>query len=344
MRKVSALAIVAMALLSAESATAELPLPSVPGFSPVPTVTAPSLLDPVLEAVPPLPSAPQLPDVSLPAVPRLPAVPNVSDAPNVPAVPPLRRPSTSQGGATTGASTQTRDRSSGGSGAAPTGGSGATSTGGSRGDTSGAGRRAGSGSPASGRRTTARRVRRERRLRTTVRRLQTCFGGLSRLERRVLVLRAGIGAGPPRTRTQVARRLDVSTRRVTRLERRGVRTLRSLAGGGRCGGVGARSTAGAPVAEPRMAAALQGLHGRPIGSGGAADATDVKGERKSSGDGQGSGDAAGPATLEQRVPAPARVRLLGLDLTVPLLIALGLTGLWFVVRAVRRTLGSDPLG
>ena len=337
------MAIVAVALFSAESATAQLPLPTVPGLPPVPTVTAPSLLDPVLEAVPTLPSVPRPPDVSLPAVPGLPTVPNVSGAPNAPTVP-LRRPSTSQGGETTGGSTQTRSPSSRGTGATSTGGSGATSTGGSGGDNPGAGRRAGSGSPASGRRTALRRVRRERRLRTTVRRLQGCFGGLGRLERRVLVLRAGIGAGPPRTRTQVARRLDVSTRRVTRLERHGVRTLRRLAGAGRCvGGGGGQFTAGAPVAEPRMAAVLQALHG-PIGSGSAADATDVKGERKSSADDQGSGDAAGSATLEQRVPAPARVRLLGLDLTIPLFIALGLAALWFVGRAVRRTLGSDPLG
>ena len=334
------MAIVAVALLSAESATAELPLPGVSGLPPVPTVTVPNVLDPVLEVVPTLPSVPRLPDVSLPAVPGLPTVPDVTSDPNAPALPnapavPVRRPGTSQGGAATGGSAPAGGPSSGGSGA--------TSGGGSAGDTPGGGRRAGSGSPASRKRSAVRRVRRERRLRKTVRRLQGCFGGLSRLERRVLVLRAGIGAGPARTRTQVARRLDVSTRRVTRLERHGVRTLRRLAGAGRCVGGAAQPTAGAPFGEPRMAAALQGPWG-PIGSGSAADAIDVKGERQSSGDGQGSGDAAGPATLEQRVPAPARVRLLGLDLTVPLFIALGLAALWFVVRAVRRTLGSEPLG
>ena len=242
MTKVSVLAIAAVALLGAESATAQLPLPDVPTPPPVPTVTTPTLLDPVLEAVPAVPrppATPQVPALPLPQTPRVPGVttvPNVGGVPNVSGVP-NRRPASSPGGQATGGNAPARSPSSGGSG------SGATTTGGSAGDAPGAGRPAGpagSGSPASVRRTTVRRVRRERRLRATVRRLQDCFGALSALERRVLVLRAGVGAGPPRTRFRVARRLDLSMRRVTRLERRGVRTLRRLAGAGRCGAAASR--------------------------------------------------------------------------------------------------------
>jgi len=350
MRKVSALAIAAVALLGAESATAQLPSPSVPKPPPVPTVTAPTLLDPVLEAAPTVPRPPAVPPVTtaprppapnapLPQVPRLPgARPNVGGGANTPVVP-GRRPTPSQGGRTPGGSAPAGGPSSGGSGTPSTGGSGATSTGGTAG---GARRPARSGRPASRTRTTVRRARRERRLRTTVRRLQGCFGALSDLERRVLVLRAGIGSGPPRTRSQVARRLDVSTRRVTGLERRGVRTLRGASGAGRCGaGGGGESTTAAAVEGPRLAAGLQGLRGL-IGPGPSTDRTEVKGERKSSGGGEPS-ESESAATLEQRVTALPRARVLGADLTIPLLVALGLAGIWFMIRLVRRTLGSTPL-
>ena len=336
MKKASVLVIAAMALLSAESAMGgNLPLPSLPA---VPTVTPPEVLDPVLGAVPTVAPLPPVPTVSVPPLPGAtssPTVPTVPGGPTLPSVP-ILRPSTSQGGGTAGGSAPGRGPSSGGSGTTSTGGSGGS--GGSGSSTPGARGRAGAGKPA-GKRPAVRRIRRERRLRKTVRRLQGCFGGLSRLERRVLALRAGIGAGSPRTRTQVARRLDVSTRRVTRLERRGVRTLRGLAGAGRCGAGGGQSTAAAPAGGSRIAAALQGLRGL-IGSDTSADRTEVKGERKSS-DGQQPNDAA-PATKEQRVTGPPRARILGIDLTLPLFIALGFGFLVWAVRAARREFGSGP--
>ena len=58
--------------------------------------------------------------------------------------------------------------------------------------------------------------RRERRLRRTVTRLRACLDGLPTLERRVLVLRAGLGPGRPRARARVARVLDLSGARVRR--------------------------------------------------------------------------------------------------------------------------------
>jgi hypothetical protein len=101
-------------------------------------------------------------------------------------------------------------------------------------------------------------ARRERKLRETVSRAGRCLDDLSTGQRRVLTLRAGVGAGPPRSRALVARRLDISVKRVVRLERTGLRRLRSLAARGGCApatttlaaATTAPSTAVAPNAEP----------------------------------------------------------------------------------------------
>ena len=77
-------------------------------------------------------------------------------------------------------------------------------------------------------------VKRERRLRETVARATGCLDDLSQGQRRVLRLRAGVGEGPARSRTNVAKRLDISVRRVARLETTGLRRLRTLANRGAC--------------------------------------------------------------------------------------------------------------
>ena len=81
-------------------------------------------------------------------------------------------------------------------------------------------------------------------------RLRACLDGLPTLERRVLVLRAGLGPRQPRARARVARALDLSARRVRRLERRGLRRLRGLARGG-CGGGAPAPIARRPPEPPR---------------------------------------------------------------------------------------------
>ena len=58
-----------------------------------------------------------------------------------------------------------------------------------------------------------------------VRRYAGCLGILPRRERRVLELRAGVGPRRPASRARVSRRLDLSVRRVARIERRALRTL-----------------------------------------------------------------------------------------------------------------------
>jgi tetratricopeptide (TPR) repeat protein len=71
-----------------------------------------------------------------------------------------------------------------------------------------------------------------------------CLEEIPEAEERVLVLRTGIGAGPARTRRQVARMLHVSLRREGQLERRGV------------SGVRAAATHGCPSLEPGAARAV----------------------------------------------------------------------------------------
>jgi hypothetical protein len=213
MKKPSVLLVAVLALLVAESApAADLPLPggvTPPALLPLPTVAPVKLPDVVAPTVPSVSALPQLP-----AVPHLPGGTTAPAVPSVPGLPaaPARSPSGSTGGRTPAGGAPSGRPSSGPS-AADTGSSAAA-----------AGTRARARSGAGGTRRAVARVRRERRLRTTVRRLQDCLGGLSRLQRRVLVLRAGIGAGPARSRARVARRLDVSVRRVARTERRGLRT------------------------------------------------------------------------------------------------------------------------
>jgi hypothetical protein len=73
-------------------------------------------------------------------------------------------------------------------------------------------------------------VRRDRKLRAAVLARRSCLGSLSRPERLVLTLRAGVGADAPRSRGTVAQRLRITVRRVTRLERAGLKRLRAVCG------------------------------------------------------------------------------------------------------------------
>jgi hypothetical protein len=139
-------------------------------------------------------------------------------------------------------------------------------------------------------------------VRETVRRYSGCLGELPLREARVLVLRAGIGPGPALSRARTGDRLDIPTRRVARLERRGLRHLRAAAADG-CGG----GAAGRTIAETVLAALGGGDGGaaaavgagisdaasggaRTGGSGGSAQGgSGVKGEFESSDDDGGSG-------------------------------------------------------
>ncbi len=68
--------------------------------------------------------------------------------------------------------------------------------------------------------------------------LRGCLGQLPPEERRVLLLRAGLGPRPGLSSSQVARRLGLGVAQTRRIERRALRRLGALDGAGRCGGGG----------------------------------------------------------------------------------------------------------
>jgi hypothetical protein len=108
-------------------------------------------------------------------------------------------------------------------------------------------------------------LRRERRLRRAVARLRGCFYALSHLQRRVLMLRGGIGDRPPMSRGAVARQLEISRVRVRRAERRGLRRLRAAAHADRCSAQSGRSRTG-PAVSGAARALLAGLDPAPGGA------------------------------------------------------------------------------
>jgi hypothetical protein len=128
---------------------------------------------------------------------------------------------------------------------------------------------------------------RERRLRRAVQRLDGCLPSLRPRLRRVLVLRAGIGSERPHSRAGVARVLDIPVRRVGRLERRGLRTLR------RAGRTTGCADAGAAPAGTGSAAGTGG-DTRFVSGGGAGPGT--AGEAAAGGPGHwGAEGARGPS-------------------------------------------------
>jgi hypothetical protein len=184
---------------------------------------------------------------------------------------------------------------------------------------------------------------RERRLRRTVRRLRACLDGLPSLERRVLVLRSGLGRLEPRSRARVARRLDLATRRVARLERRGLRRLRGLARAGCDSHPPAPQSA---PAGPSTVIATGAAAARLTFGGGEAGRGAVKGAQESGSGGRDRGGRGGrkPAFATEepepgQEPPAAVVRPPAdnaTDYTLPLLIALALLGGAFALRELWR--------
>lgn len=95
---------------------------------------------------------------------------------------------------------------------------------------------AASGTPGlTGQASSVTRSRSAERLRATLTSLDGCFYVLTRLERRVLVLLAGLKRSRAYSPPEVAARLDISRRRVGRIERRGLRRLKRTARADGCG-------------------------------------------------------------------------------------------------------------
>jgi hypothetical protein len=291
--------VVALAAVFAPAAGAQLPTVSVPSVS-TPTVTTPSVQVPSV-TVPQTPvqtpqvQAPsvQLPNVQTPQLhvqvpqtqtPHVPGVnvPSVPGAPSVGGVPGVNGPSGAAG------------RAGSGFGLAADGSPIAAD---------------GTFAPASPRQARAIRRRAERRhraararearLRDSARRLRGCLDALPSFDRRVIILRAGID-GAPRTRRQVAKRLDVSVDRVRDAERSGVRGLRradsDLGCGSLPGATGGPTATGVGLAVSSVGRSEPGFDTR-LASNAPADRNAVAGETRSSDDSGGFD----PGTIVQQI-------------------------------------------
>jgi hypothetical protein len=227
--------------VTAVAAPAAAQLPPVPTVQvpPVPTVQLPPVPTVVPTAVPT--AVPTVVPTAVPTVtpPPLPSVPGVSGGGSGSTGGGGSSGSGSGSGAASGGSGSGSSggssgaTSGGGSRTSSSGGSGASSDGGaaSRGTSSGGGtRRAFSGARSSKPSPRTLAARRDRKLREAVLARRSCLGSLSRPERLVLTLRAGVDAAAPRTRRSVARRLRITIRRVTKLEHAGLRRLRAVCG------------------------------------------------------------------------------------------------------------------
>jgi Sigma-70, region 4 len=161
--------------------------------------------------------------------------------------------------------------------------------------------------------------------------LRACLGQLEPRQRRVLVLRAGLGPRPALSRRQVARRLGVGVTQARRIERRALRRLGALDGAGRC-------VAGSSLSSASTAAALLGLTGgatlAATGDGGLGQAR--SGIEGVSANGGGDEDPDGDSGLGAALPAPFGE---GGDWTLPIL-AMGAAMLvLLLVRELRRQRG-----
>jgi hypothetical protein len=176
-------------------------------------------------------------------------------------------------------------------------------------------------------------------LRRTVQRLRPCLGGLPTTERRVLVLRAGLGTDRTRSRAEVARMAQISRRRVARVEAAGLRRLARLARASGCGGSGSEAALAltTPAGEPLApgpgggVAEFAALAGVDAQGSRAAPGIGVLAERSSSapGDRRASSPGSGP-----ELPVPGAGDAGETAVAIPLLTSLLLGGL--AIAALRR--------
>jgi hypothetical protein len=266
-------------------------LPPVP---PTPTPTVASL-PPV--TTPSLPAVPQLPPVSVPPAPSLPPV-SIPSTPapstvSASAVRPRQDPAAPERSATPSAPTAPASAAAPAAAPPPTQPASDRSAGRSRAPARHVAGRSRHRVIANGHR----HVRTRRRLHAIVRRLQGCLVQVGTTERRVLTLRAGIGAVGAFSRERTARRLGLSPLRVARIERRGLRRLAAL---GRSGGCTRPSAATSKL--PLALTAAPSIDPRG-GAGAGASASASSGDR---GAVKGVSAHGGPERDAPSVPLPPR--------------------------------------
>jgi hypothetical protein len=166
--------------------------------------------------------------------------------------------------------------------------------------------------------------KRDRALRDAVLRFEGCLDSVPSSERRVLSLRAGVGAAQTRTRAQVAHITGLSTRRVARLERRGLKRLRGLGHSGNC----------SPAASTQSSGALAGTTAPALPEG---SSSSVLGGRETPQQHSAASSAKKPTARQVAVDHPLiDLGSAPVDLA-PLVVALGLGALLLaVLRETRR--------
>jgi hypothetical protein len=166
--------------------------------------------------------------------------------------------------------------------------------------------------------------KRDRALRDTVMRFAGCLDSVPSSERRVLSLRAGVGAEATRTRTQVAHITGLTNHRVAVLERRGLKKLRGLGRSGRC----------ASAASSESTGALAGTTAPALPGGGS---TSALGERDTPQRHSAASATKPPTARDVAVDHPlVNLGSAPVDLA-PIILAIGLAALLVVVlRETRR--------
>jgi hypothetical protein len=167
----------------------------------------------------------------------------------------------------------------------------------------------------------------------------------------VLARRAALAPPRPRSRARVARALDLTRKRVARVERRGLRRLRGLARSG-CGGRAPASSApvsvppaGDTASAPGFSRAL--LVAEMIAPGapatGPGDQIQVKGEQQSSGSSAPAPALAPQAEVKPPVAAVAPTRRdgRGTDLTLLLLALAAIVAAGLAIRGELRSFRQD---
>jgi hypothetical protein len=196
----------------------------------------------------------------------------------------------------------------------------------------------------------------EARLRKTVRRFRVCLAGLDGRTRRVIELRAGIGARAI-TRIEAARQLKLGLRAIARYERRALRTILATSRNGCRGGKpGAGSGDGASEAGT-TAAGAPGARGAGAGPGAAPAGVGDPNDPGAAGGVAGINRRGGPSDRESGASPSDEAflrRLLPGDgapgtafATMPLIVVLllALTGGWAAVRNRSRSdLSTETYG
>jgi hypothetical protein len=173
------------------------------------------------------------------------------------------------------------------------------------------------------------------------------------VQRRVLVLRSGLGSARPHSRRGVARLLNLRVRRVVRIEHRGLHKARALSRAGACGGGGssagagpsgiaASGSSGGGNTSALVPAPSKGGDGSEGASDGSSGASGSNGSSSGSGSSTGTGEVRGES--ETQLPPPLggdRAAPGGISLAIGIFLILLALLAGFATPHLRGRLGSS---